>query len=297
MKRFKLLKDLPDLKAGDDVIFERVGDITMPTYREYSFSRDGKRWHYPVRVVESCPDFFEEVNTVEKERIEVTLSKNRGLSDNRVKGEYSLRSSIEIPEEKLPEIKKAIESVLNGEFWNEIAVALDRYTEERIKYQFASEGKVNNPEPSSKKEEGWEILEGKSSNGKVHQYLKDNSHGGLSCKEIGCEIFSVLRKSDNNVFTVGDMIFVFKNEKETRKIFGFKASSDRLLVKTADKSDTFYTLNNIAKAPTNTVEDKPLFSMKDIESCYEVAGKLYSPLYCDFYNALKELARSKTSNQ
>ncbi len=63
-KRYQLLKDLPDLKAG--VIFERRGDITMPTHRDYSFSIEGgKRWWYSPALVENNPDWFKPIEDKE----------------------------------------------------------------------------------------------------------------------------------------------------------------------------------------------------------------------------------------
>jgi hypothetical protein len=159
-------------------------------------------------------------------------------------------------------------------------------SEEEFNKQFLS---LSNPEPSSKKEEGWEILEGKSSNGKVHQYLKDNSHGGLSCKEIGCEIFSVLRKSDNTVFTVGD-------ETTIGVIKRFEVSEELMYWW---NEHTWYYLSQATKAPTNTVEDSPFVWTDELVEDYSTKKAL------DFsFNTpteartnIERFKKSKTSNQ
>jgi hypothetical protein len=269
MKQFKLLKDLPDLKAG--AIFKwylnnGIADL-------YSCGR----YEYTEGFIKSKKDWFEEVNTVEK-----------GYQDLIEKCKNS------------PYFFATNYLTINGKPFSTML------SEEEFNKQFLS---LSNPEPSSKKEEGWEIL---SVIGKSTGFIYKKRQGEFFYKEgyldiklsqvldgnvvSGCEIHSVLRKSDNTVFTVGDEV-------------GYKINDTKFIVKTIKISgepylldgDTFHKhllpLRNATKAPTNTVEDKPLFSMKDIESCYEVAGKLYSPLYCDFYNALKELARSKTNNQ
>ena len=212
MKQYRLLKDLPDADAGTIFTSDNKG--------AYDYLSKGTKlpsW-YDGEYVENNFSWFEEVNTVEKvEQIEVTkITSTRTTDYDGFEACINVYFNTWPDRNKYEEIKKAIEQVLN-------------------------------PEPSSKKEEGWEILEGKSSNGKVHQYLKDNSHGGLSCKEIGCEIFSVLRKSDNTVFTVGD-------ETTIGVIKRFEVSEELMYWW---NEHTWYYLSQAIKAPTNTVEDKP----------------------------------------
>lgn len=64
---------------------------------------------------------------------------------------------------------------------------------------------------SIKEEEvGWEILKGKTQFGTIHTWI--NEEGVLNskpCLKVGCKIHSVRRKSDGEVFTVGDSIEFF----------------------------------------------------------------------------------------
>lgn len=232
MKRFKLLKEWPDSAIGD--IFQWNG-------QGYS-NQNRTALVVSKKYVEEFGYFFEEVNTVEKES-DIVLEM-RGSHDG-----------IEHRDSRTHFKKK---NRFDGRRLSKLEIKANLSCQEDCKdlidileiHKFC----FPNPEPSSKKEEGWEILEGKSSNGKVHQYLKDNSHGGLSCKEIGCEIFSVLRKSDNTVFTVGD-------ETTIGVIKRFEVSEELMYWW---NEHTWYYLSQAIKAPTNTVEDKPLFDEKKL---------------------------------
>lgn len=97
-KRYKLLKDLPDCNAGNEVKYD---DKAKEYYAE---TIGGSRIYFQEPTVELQPDWFEEVKP---ERIEVTIDKGTfGTA-------LFIKCSNEIPEDKFSAIKKAIESVLN----------------------------------------------------------------------------------------------------------------------------------------------------------------------------------------
>lgn len=251
MKQYRLLKDLPITLAGT-IFYPKEENSSV-----YKPKNGGWLEEVPEELVTGCPHFFEEVNTVEK-----------GYQDLIEKCKNS------------PYFFATNYLTINGKPFSTML------SEEEFNKQFLS---LSNPEPSSKKEEGWEILEGKSSNGKVHQYLKDNSHGGLSCKEIGCEIFSVLRKSDNTVFTVGD-------ETTIGVIKRFEVSEELMYWW---NEHTWYYLSQAIKAPTNTVEDSPFVWTDELVEDYSTKKAL------DFsFNTpteartnIERFKKSKTSNQ
>lgn len=114
-------------------------------------------------------------------------------------------TSAPIPEDKFEAIKKAIEFVIN------------------------QDPKESNT--STKEEVGWEIVLGGSSLIDKHPWFPDNSHGGQSCMQMGCEIISVRRKSDGVVFSVGDEI-------DFRMLGGyFSAAIDRFEIDTFDSKE------------------------------------------------------------
>jgi hypothetical protein len=313
-RKYKLLKDLPDgAIVGDIYVDNGYGKYTNQRM-DASKSPVIEHNSYFSWQVETSPDFFEEVNTVEKPEFIIGVDPFRG----NIEWVDDTKKAVVFKKDKDGDFIIAYHSrpFSQEQFEKDMKQAQDYFKKAPLFCEECREfgnHKNNcskrNPEPSSKKEEGWEIL---SVIGKSTGFIYKKRQGEFFYKEgyldiklsqvldgnvvSGCEIHSVLRKSDNTVFTVGDEV-------------GYKINDTKFIVKTIKISgepylldgDTFHKhllpLRNATKAPTNTVEDKPLFSMKDIESCYEVAGKLYSPLYCDFYNALKELARSKTNNQ
>lgn len=58
-------------------------------------------------------------------------------------------------------------------------------------------------------EKDWEIVEGKSDNGLPHEWVNLSTikkHGGTTCEDLGCKIWTVKRLSDGEVFSVGDKV-------------------------------------------------------------------------------------------
>jgi len=96
MKTYRLLRDLPSVKAG--AIFKPASALAY-------FHSDTSRFHveYCNDIVENSPDWFKEV----RPEFEVTI--NKGTFGTKL----FVECAKEIPTEKLPAIKKAIEFVLN----------------------------------------------------------------------------------------------------------------------------------------------------------------------------------------
>lgn len=176
---------------------------------------------------------------------------------------------------------------------------------EFLKNQFKILQNSLNPEPSSKKEEGWEIVEIVDTYYSNSIISKENKLGIYSLKDYltkyekgRFKINAVLRKSDNTVFTVGDEV-------------GYKINDTKFIVKTIKISgepylldgDTFHKhllpLRNAIKAPTNTVEDSPFVWTDELVEDYSTKKAL------DFsFNTpteartnIERFKKSKTSNQ
>lgn len=115
-KKYRLLKDCLDSKQGDTFSYDKENDCY------YNDNRDGSHIDYlSPKILENNPDWFEEVLPVSEpvpERITVELDGNDTDEPYQVlgKGYYEFRTSKEIPEDKFPAIKQAIESVINNDF-------------------------------------------------------------------------------------------------------------------------------------------------------------------------------------
>lgn len=108
-KKYKLLKDLPNVKAGS--LFKPVSAL--------AYANIDTKWHveYCNEIVETNKDWFEEVVEQPKERIYVCNIHevyNKYRDKTRTK-EYSFVTSEKIPEEKLYTIGSTIEQVLNND--------------------------------------------------------------------------------------------------------------------------------------------------------------------------------------
>lgn len=103
--------DLQVFSVGDEVEWEHCSPFKVAEFCIYkgAMFANEKSGCYGIDIK------YARKSIHTKERIEVTVSKNRGISPNRPIGEYSLRSSEEIPQEKFPAIKEAIERVLNDD--------------------------------------------------------------------------------------------------------------------------------------------------------------------------------------
>lgn len=113
-KKYKLLRDLPDAKAG--TIFTFDGDDSYD-YKSAQYE-DGKSWYKNV-VVENNPDWFELIPIPSKEvqeRIIVGDVTQWNMTDVLNGGRYLKVDISDYPkhwQEKIPAIKQAIEAVLN----------------------------------------------------------------------------------------------------------------------------------------------------------------------------------------
>lgn len=117
-KRYRLLKDLPSLKAGAIFDWDDARKV---------FSCDGKPtlWNYPAYEINKNPDFFQPIpeEPVSEERIEVGglhrfsggLSNETGSTFNVY--QFTTRKAIFI--NKLPGLSKVIEDYVNGDWLKE----------------------------------------------------------------------------------------------------------------------------------------------------------------------------------
>jgi len=108
-KRYRLLKDLPDGAIVGDV-YEQLSQCkkyyNVRMYKEATAYLEGYNWE--TWQVENNPDWFEEIK--EKERIEATITQwGDGTTHT------SIITNGYIPANKMPLLKKAIESILNNE--------------------------------------------------------------------------------------------------------------------------------------------------------------------------------------
>lgn len=107
-RRYRLLRDLPDSKAGDVYI------LTNEPYHECAYYKNGKLSdsYWMPKNVEDNPDWFE---LIEPERIKVRILPFENYAEGKFLGYYVIEPTRAIPEEKLSLIKKAIENVLNDD--------------------------------------------------------------------------------------------------------------------------------------------------------------------------------------
>lgn len=108
-KKYRLLKDLPDYKAGE--LFEFDGRY----YKASTPCSEGTHGRWPPKYVENNPDWFQEV--VEPERIEVSgMFVDRRKINFKDTWTFTYEVSAEIPDSKFPALKKAIEACLNESY-------------------------------------------------------------------------------------------------------------------------------------------------------------------------------------
>ncbi len=244
-RKYKLLKDLPDgAIVGDIYVDNGYGRYTNQRM-DASKSPVIEHNSYFSWQVETSTDFFEEVNTVEKEGVAWC-----GIAEQ-------TRCYSNIPDAAVF-LKTQFEILQKSKYDNNLKDA-HKWT------------KMPHGEPSSKKEEGWEILS------YINPYvITDIKDGNIVKPNIYATlrdypINSVLRKSDNIVFTVGDEV-VRNNYAD--KIYSFEINGDSMNVGFCGGDVIgFFNLSEVSKAPTNTVEGKPLFVTDDGVSVSE--GKMW----------------------
>ncbi|MBP7109505.1 MAG: hypothetical protein KBA90_13190, partial [Chitinophagaceae bacterium] len=213
-RKYKLLKDLPDgAIVGDIYVDNGYGKYTNQRM-DASKSPVIEHNSYFSWQVETSTDFFEEVNTVEK-----------GYQDLIEKCKNS------------PYFFATNYLTINGKPFSTML------SEEEFNKQFLS---LSNPEPSSKKEErDWEILSCKCEQS-IHPYQPDVCLGKDKSVKL-CEIYSVLRKADNTIFTVGE-------ETTIGVIKKFELKEELMYWW---NEHTWYYFSQATKLPSNTAEDKP----------------------------------------
>lgn len=142
---YVLLKDLPNVNSGASLFITKDGNY------ECSDKYEGIA-RFQRTVVENHPEWFgliayaatsPQPKPEQPKRIEVTFSKNRGIAISRPLGEYSVRSSNQIPEEKFPAIKEAIERVLNDRVTDDSYEGVDREELIRIIYYWRNNNQGN----------------------------------------------------------------------------------------------------------------------------------------------------------
>lgn len=110
-KKYKLLQDInsPDLiaKKGD------IGIVGEAVAGDLKVWFDDSRYYFWLTTVLGNPDFFEEVK--EPERIKVHSVRKVNNNMKMLDPDYVFCVTQNIPEEKFPAIKKAIEDCLNGD--------------------------------------------------------------------------------------------------------------------------------------------------------------------------------------
>lgn len=117
-KRYRLLKDLPDIKAGT-LFYRHPNGNYYITERNYNHITDGQAhtgFLYPddptyhMDYVEGQPDWFFELKG-----IDVELWKRDATSQNRNYYTISVPGDYLIPEDKLVKIKESIKHILNAD--------------------------------------------------------------------------------------------------------------------------------------------------------------------------------------
>lgn len=117
---YKLLKDLPDMKAGQLYIkvLEPAGADYYIAVDKYDHNKAAEGKIYTAETVENNPDFFQLQQPKEEEqpkRFEVSIfGYRKKYTDPRcTDAVYSFYTNVPIPEEKYEAVKKAIEFVLS----------------------------------------------------------------------------------------------------------------------------------------------------------------------------------------
>lgn len=295
MKQYRLRKEinhpLGSVKEGVKSIFK--GGYYVFPYTGKEFDHNGNGWlgnGFMIQDPSFFSDWFEEVNTVEKES-DIVLEM-RGSHDG-----------IEHRDSRTHFKKK---NRFDGKRLSKLEIKANLSCQEDCKdlidileiHKFC----FLNPEPSSKKEEGWEIL---SVIGKSTGFIYKKRQGEFFYKEgyldiklsqvldgnvvSGCEIHSVLRKSDNTVFTVGDEV-VRNNYAD--KIYSFEINGDSMNVGFCGGYEIgFFNLSEVSKAPTNTVENNKY----DYETT--IGMNVTSEPKKFYVNGVQYFPPSKTNNQ
>lgn len=285
---YKLLKDLPDVKAG--AIFE-MGQALDAYY--LTSDKTGTKYNcycYPTEFVENANDWFQLQQPTEEQpkRIEVTnLRSEKIYADPRCTDSVMhFDTNIRVPEKKYEAVKKAIETVLNGGV--EVCIPSDakdievfhiRENEAYIGFKI-SNGNFHfiqvqynprkNPQSVEDKEKvDWEIKGYEFDNriyipnAEPYIYLSEN----FKSKEY--KIHSVLRKSDNALIVLHKTKVVDPNTKHAWVVSEIYLKEDKIYLNgvwlnhVEIISETKITPNKDSISCTNTEEKKPLFTTEE----------------------------------
>lgn len=270
-KKYKLIKDLPDAKAG--TIFHNA-ETNLYRYT----SNDEETCFYIGFKVENNPEWWELIEEKPK-KIEVSdLGKYDEIYP--ALGYFMFRvSNWEIPIHKFPAIKEAIEAILNDDddVKGEDTVKTDLWVHKHLigdaKLVF-TDAKV----PDAPKKD-YEILtcatcKGISGSG----YHSNTPHKYMAnCLAVSpqCPIHSVKRLSDGEVFTVGERVGAYGEiESLTEKDAGIIVKFQNVTVKYDE--DNYFKLNEIIKNPPATeqpFEDMKLLSLNDLLEAWKICDK------------------------
>jgi hypothetical protein len=201
-KKYELLQDLPYVKKG--AIYEQDG--IRYTCNSGEFISDLNADSLSFQSIENNPTWFREV--AQEPKIEINSVNRCYTKHNTVYDNDTNMLGITfgfnkmLSEQEMATVKSAIEKTLNT----------STPTSELVE---------------DKKDVDWEILESYHDDVNVtHRYIGEHGSykgGGESCEKQGCNIFSVLRKSDNTVWTIGDEVYYdVYGDKTHFKIDSFK---------------------------------------------------------------------------
>jgi len=151
--------------------------------------------------------------------------------------QFVVSDDYKIPEEKYEAVKQAIEQVLNNEVPDIPTLTRQDKDDEFVKHLMKMPDL--NKSSDTIQDKGWEIvaIKGKESNCVYRNikgvWLNGNNNGFVhDCSKgmegSGCEIFQVLRKSDNVVFSVGDKIGWGIHKSYETTLLGFEIQDGRL---------------------------------------------------------------------
>jgi len=239
-KKYRLLKDLPDAKAGTELVFDG-----MEAYDYISEGIEGNlpnpSW-YKREFVENNPEWFEEIKDtpveVEHKKIEANVSGASWQSDKAGMLVVNLGESY-ISEDKFPAIKKAIEEIINPP--------------------------ASTPAPPPKE---YEILSYLFNlGGQDIEVKKENTLWG-QCVQMKSPILSVKRLSDGEVFRDKEVVGDIDGRHAT--IYGFQEKRDwdgGVRVYTHKEKIHGLALSVIKKLPPQ--EKKPLFTTEDGKGIFE----------------------------
>jgi len=299
-KRYRLLKDLPDAKAGTELISDGQGNYDYKTPTDSGW--------YNEEYVENNPTWFEliEPSKEVQERIEVKIGKENWQGEwlanfSREQRCHLFFSSKEISEDKFPAIKQAIECILNNYplavFGGNIITPEPQPKEQadnskpfvrqskpmeekdvvchkqsppltddkdKILEQYNAWEKELNKHNLIKDKHDWEIVTWFARDGAVASLISGDYDGNL---KAGYTIRSVKRISDGCVFSVGDEIKWDGRTTDKIKIGSFFLEANKNMMASDKDHYMCVRLKDWQKLPqpTNVTTDKVTTDNSDVQ--------------------------------